>query len=196
MAAGLVPFKWDHLDNIGDVYTPRTGHAVVNEDGVFYLFGGTDGAARQSDVHAYNVETNLWQEIRAGGRGEEHGLAEAVVWNGAVWFFGGYTKKDFSKCGTSIVLPPCAGLRLGQFLARADTWRGPRAMSETQEALEEWASFGSCAAVMACARTVRWQRALQLLSWSRHGIRARADIPCGIQQFLLAHGLHNGSAQC
>ncbi|CAJ1453452.1 unnamed protein product [Effrenium voratum] len=152
----------------------------------------------QQDVSRarYNVETNLWQEIRAGGRGEEHGLAEAVVWNGAVWFFGGYTKKDFSKCGTSIVLPPCAGLRLGQFLARADTWRGPRAMSETQEALEEWASFGSCAAVMACARTVRWQRALQLLSWSRHGIRARADIPCGIQQFLLAHGLHNGSAQC
>ncbi|CAJ1328028.1 unnamed protein product [Effrenium voratum] len=95
MAAGLVPFKWDHLDNIGDVYTPRTGHAVVNEDGVFYLFGGTDGAARQSDVHAYNVETNLWQEIRAGGRAPPaRSGAQAVVWNGAVWFFGGYTKKD------------------------------------------------------------------------------------------------------
>ena len=25
---------------------------AVSEDGVFYLFGGTDGAARQSDVHA------------------------------------------------------------------------------------------------------------------------------------------------
>jgi len=94
--AGLgVPYKWDHLENVGDVYTPRTGHAVVNEDGVFYLFGGTDGAARQSDVHAYNVETNLWQEIRAGGRPPPaRSGAQAVVWSGAVWFFGGYTKKD------------------------------------------------------------------------------------------------------
>jgi len=60
--------RWEHLDNVGDVYSARTGHAVVNEDGAFYLFGGTDGNARQSDVHAYNVETNLWQEIRAVGR--------------------------------------------------------------------------------------------------------------------------------
>ncbi|CAK9054387.1 Leucine-zipper-like transcriptional regulator 1 (LZTR-1) [Durusdinium trenchii] len=91
------PYKWAHLENIGDawVYTPRTGHAVVNEDGVFYLFGGTDGAARQSDVHAYNVETNLWQEIRASGRAPPaRSGAQAVVWNGNVWFFGGYTKKD------------------------------------------------------------------------------------------------------
>eukprot|EP00930_Biecheleria_cincta_P027704 TRINITY_DN19403_c0_g1_i1.p1 TRINITY_DN19403_c0_g1~~TRINITY_DN19403_c0_g1_i1.p1 ORF type:complete len:778 (-),score=111.17 TRINITY_DN19403_c0_g1_i1:264-2597(-) len=94
-ASAQVPFRWENLDNVGDVYTPRTGHAVVNEDGVFYLFGGTDGAARQSDVHAYNVETNLWQEIRAGGRAPPaRSGAQAAVWNGAVWFFGGYTKKD------------------------------------------------------------------------------------------------------
>ncbi|CAE8712646.1 unnamed protein product, partial [Polarella glacialis] len=94
-AAAPVPYHWDHLDNVGDVYTPRTGHAVVNEDGVFYLFGGTDGAARQSDVHAYNVDTNLWCEIRAGGRvPPARSGAQAAVWSGAVWFFGGYTKKD------------------------------------------------------------------------------------------------------
>mmetsp|Transcript_117160 Transcript_117160/g.373174 ORF Transcript_117160/g.373174 Transcript_117160/m.373174 type:complete len:792 (+) Transcript_117160:52-2427(+) len=87
--------KWELLDNVGDVYTPRTGHAVVNEDGVFYLFGGTDGSARQSDVHAYNVETNLWQEIQTSGRvPPARSGAQAGVWNGAVWFFGGYTKKD------------------------------------------------------------------------------------------------------
>lgn len=86
--------RWAHLDNLGDKYTPRTGHAVVNEDGVFYLFGGTDGVARQCDVHAYNVETNLWQEICAGGRPiTARSGAQAVVWNGSVWFFGGYTKK-------------------------------------------------------------------------------------------------------
>lgn len=87
--------RWEALESLGDVYTPRTGHTVVNEDGAFYLFGGTDGAARQSDVHAYNVESNLWQEIRAGSRPPPaRSGAQAVVWSGSVWFFGGYTKKD------------------------------------------------------------------------------------------------------
>lgn len=62
--------------------------------------------ARVAVRHRLEVEHR--QGLRLGLQGEEHGLAEAVVWNGAVWFFGGYTKKDFSKCGTSIVLPPCA----------------------------------------------------------------------------------------
>lgn len=89
------PCRWEHLENLGDVYTARTGHTVVNEGGAFYLFGGTDGTARQSDAHAYNLETNLWQEIRACGRPPPaRSGAQAVVWNGAVWFFGGYTKKD------------------------------------------------------------------------------------------------------
>lgn len=87
--------RWEQLDGLGEVYTSRTGHAVVNEDGVFYLFGGTDGTARQSDVHAYNIDTNLWVEIRANGRPPPaRSGAQACVWQGAVWFFGGYTKKD------------------------------------------------------------------------------------------------------
>lgn len=86
---------WEHVETLGHVYTPRTGHAVVNEDGVFYLFGGTDGTARINDIHAYNVESNLWQEIRADGRPlPARSGAQAIVWQGAIWFFGGYTKKD------------------------------------------------------------------------------------------------------
>eukprot|EP00403_Amphidinium_massartii_P044184 CAMPEP_0178456924 /NCGR_PEP_ID=MMETSP0689_2-20121128/46746_1 /TAXON_ID=160604 /ORGANISM="Amphidinium massartii, Strain CS-259" /LENGTH=777 /DNA_ID=CAMNT_0020083147 /DNA_START=45 /DNA_END=2376 /DNA_ORIENTATION=- len=88
-------YRWEQLETRGDCYTARTGHAVVNEDGVFYLFGGTDGAARQSDVHGYNVETNLWQEIKSSGRPPPaRSGAQACVWNGSVYFFGGYTKKD------------------------------------------------------------------------------------------------------
>jgi N-acetylneuraminic acid mutarotase len=68
---------------------------VVNEGGAFYLFGGTEGAARQSDVHAYNVETNLWQEIRSSGvSSPARSGAQTVVYDNCVWFFGGYTKKD------------------------------------------------------------------------------------------------------
>lgn len=86
---------WGCIDGIGQVYTPRTGHVVAKQDGVFYLFGGTDGVARQSDVHAYNIETNLWQAIRVSGRiPTARSGAQAVIWGEAVWFFGGYTKKD------------------------------------------------------------------------------------------------------
>lgn len=95
MAGSQAGPRWEQLECVGDVYTPRTGHVVVNEGGVFYLFGGTDGSARQSDVHAYNVETNLWQEIRAQGKAPlARSGAQAVIWDNAVWFFGGYTKKD------------------------------------------------------------------------------------------------------
>jgi len=87
--------RWGLLENRGDVYTARTGHTVASHEGCFYLFGGTDGSARQSDAHAYNQETNIWCEIRANGRPPPaRSGAQAVVWNGAVWFFGGYTKKD------------------------------------------------------------------------------------------------------
>lgn len=113
MSTTPVPLQWEQLDSIGDVYTARTGHAVVNEEGAFYLFGGTDGAARQSDVHAYNVETNLWQEIRASGRAPPaRSGAQAVVWNGSVWFFGGYTKKDgdyFNDVYTYEIATSCWG---------------------------------------------------------------------------------------
>lgn len=89
------PCRWEALTNVGDVYTPRTGHALVNDDGVFHLFGGTDGSARQSDVHSYNVETNVWQGVQATGRvPPARSGAQTVLWNGVVWFFGGYTKKD------------------------------------------------------------------------------------------------------
>jgi len=88
-------YKWEQLETRGDVYTARTGHAVVNQDGVFYLFGGTDGAARQSDVHGYNADTNLWQEIKSNGRPPPaRSGAQAIAWQGGVYFFGGYTKKD------------------------------------------------------------------------------------------------------
>ncbi|CAK9063596.1 unnamed protein product [Durusdinium trenchii] len=160
-AAG--PYKWAHLENIGDVYTPRTGHAVVNEDGVFYLFGGTDGAARQSDVHAYNVETNLWQEIRASGRAPPaRSGAQAVVWNGNVWFFGGYTKKERKE-----------QLKEGnhsQLWFKDASQYAPS--TDLAAALQRVQSFpqGSVdydAAVIACGRAVEWQWALQLLTWSR-----------------------------
>ena len=58
----------------------------------------------KSKFARYNVETNLWQEIRASGRAPPaRSGAQAVVWNGNVWFFGGYTKKEW-LCGGGLPL--------------------------------------------------------------------------------------------
>ncbi|CAD7937823.1 unnamed protein product [Amoebophrya sp. A25] len=78
-----------------EVYSPRTGHVVVAWLDKFYVFGGTDGQARQADVHEYNVTMNEWKCLRTGGRAPPaRSGAQAVVMNGMVWIFGGYTKKD------------------------------------------------------------------------------------------------------
>ncbi|CAE7947459.1 unnamed protein product, partial [Symbiodinium sp. KB8] len=105
----------------------------IGQDGVFYLFGGTDGAARQRDVHAYNVETNLWQEIRAG---------------------------DAYK----MMRPWAAALKRSEWQQKWDwsLW-ALQALARQDELTQEDCTAG----VKACGKALRWEWALQLLSWSR-----------------------------
>ena len=37
--------------------------AVVNLNGTLFLFGGTDGTARQSDVYAFDTSTFHWRKV-------------------------------------------------------------------------------------------------------------------------------------
>tara|TARA_B110000285_G_C15108779_1_gene609725 strand:- start:1769 stop:2086 length:318 start_codon:yes stop_codon:yes gene_type:complete len=39
------------------IYTPRTGHAVVEHGGLFYLFAGADSDSRTNDMYQFNPET-------------------------------------------------------------------------------------------------------------------------------------------
>ena len=39
------------------IYTPRTGHAVVEHGGVFYLFAGADQDSRTNDMYKFNPVT-------------------------------------------------------------------------------------------------------------------------------------------
>jgi len=87
--------RWEQINHTGDIYSPRTGHACVCDGEYFYLFGGTDGSARQSDVHICHMETREWQKIKTNGiPPSARSGAQAVVLDRMVWFFGGYTKKD------------------------------------------------------------------------------------------------------
>lgn len=33
------------------IYTPRTGHAVIEHGGIFYLFAGADSDSRTNDMY-------------------------------------------------------------------------------------------------------------------------------------------------
>jgi len=52
---------------VGDVYSARTGHVVISFDGRFYVFGGTDGTARQADVHYFDLRTGQWSRVAVNG---------------------------------------------------------------------------------------------------------------------------------
>lgn len=45
------------------IYTPRTGHAVVEHGGVFYLFAGADQDSRTNDMYKFNPVTKQWHQI-------------------------------------------------------------------------------------------------------------------------------------
>ena len=42
------------------IYTPRTGHAVVEHGGLFYLFAGADSDSRTNDMYQFNPEKKQW----------------------------------------------------------------------------------------------------------------------------------------
>ena len=45
------------------IYTPRTGHAVVEHGGLFYLFAGADSDSRTNDMYQFNPVTKQWHQI-------------------------------------------------------------------------------------------------------------------------------------
>jgi N-acetylneuraminic acid mutarotase len=86
---------WEEIPCQGDVYSPRTGFAVVNLNGTLFLFGGTDGTARQSDVYAFDTSTFHWRKVQtSGSMPAGRSGAQAVVCDDDLWLFGGYTRKD------------------------------------------------------------------------------------------------------
>uniref|UniRef100_A0A0G4GFY8 RING-type domain-containing protein n=1 Tax=Chromera velia CCMP2878 TaxID=1169474 RepID=A0A0G4GFY8_9ALVE len=99
-AESLTPedmWKWSQVvpKNEENVYSARTGHAVVVWSDSFFLFGGTDEQARQNDIYEYSVSNNYWCPVTANGSPPaSRSGCKAVVYRESVFFFGGYTKKE------------------------------------------------------------------------------------------------------
>mmetsp|Transcript_14498 Transcript_14498/g.41674 ORF Transcript_14498/g.41674 Transcript_14498/m.41674 type:complete len:490 (-) Transcript_14498:94-1563(-) len=90
-------WSWQRVDvQFGQVYTPRTGHAVVVWNHCFYLMGGTDENARQNDIYRYDVRQRLWVCVEpvSGDAPSARSGSKAVVCGDSIFYFGGYTKKD------------------------------------------------------------------------------------------------------
>ena len=51
-------WTWRQEKVVGDVFTPRTGHTIVEFSQCFYLFGGTDKDRRQKDLFKFDTRTN------------------------------------------------------------------------------------------------------------------------------------------
>lgn len=87
--------RWEDIDHTGECFTPRTGHVTVNQEGSFYVFGGTDNRSHKNDVYAYNVDTEYWMKIQCHGRPPApRSGATAVLACGVIWIFGGYNKSE------------------------------------------------------------------------------------------------------
>ncbi len=90
-------WRWRRVDRqYGNVYTPRTGHAVVVWNNRFYLMGGTDENARQNDIYQLEVATSTWSLIDpvTGQPPSARSGSKAVVYRDSIFFLGGYTKRD------------------------------------------------------------------------------------------------------
>jgi len=103
----FITHHWQLLRSASGVTTPpcpRDRHVAVVYDNCLYIFGGFDGLARVSDLHAYDLEINEWHQILPNRGSAEpptprHSHA-AVVYRSSMYIFGGYDgsyRNDFHQ---------------------------------------------------------------------------------------------------
>jgi len=89
--------RWEIIDASENdyCYSPRTGHTVVEYDGSFYLFGGTDKKRRQQDLYKFDTRKRSWEKLYATGHlpTRRSGALGAVL-DGSLYIFGGYDGRD------------------------------------------------------------------------------------------------------
>lgn len=71
--------------------SPRDRHVAVVWANGFYIFGGFDGSQRVNDLHAFDMEANLWSRVAFHGTAPtpRHSHA-AAVYGDSMYIFGGY----------------------------------------------------------------------------------------------------------
>lgn len=88
-------FTWLQVPSQGIAYSKRTGHSAVVHANSLYVFAGTDEVRRNNDLYRYDLNTKMWSQVQAyGDLPKPRSGAKGAAYNGGLYFFGGYTKKD------------------------------------------------------------------------------------------------------
>lgn len=86
---------WEEINVNATNYTARTGHTVVCDDYFIYLFGGTDGQNRNNDLYKFDPSLYTWTLLEVtGDQPASRSGSQCTLYQGKIYFFGGYTKKD------------------------------------------------------------------------------------------------------
>ncbi len=62
-----LPRRWEKVESKGQIYSPRTGHAVCVSSDKLYLFGGADALSRCNDIFEYDFMTRVWRPLETKG---------------------------------------------------------------------------------------------------------------------------------
>mmetsp|Transcript_8304 Transcript_8304/g.16372 ORF Transcript_8304/g.16372 Transcript_8304/m.16372 type:complete len:738 (+) Transcript_8304:1846-4059(+) len=86
---------WEEIDSESEAFSPRTGHTAVSDEGMIYVFGGTDGLSRNNDMWVFDPHTLAWRELpTTGTKPAPRSGSQACIQGSQIYIFGGYTKKD------------------------------------------------------------------------------------------------------
>ena len=48
--------SWEEIEQKGNIYSARTGHCAFSTTDAIYIFGGTDGDSRKSDLYCFKIK--------------------------------------------------------------------------------------------------------------------------------------------
>jgi leucine-zipper-like transcriptional regulator 1 len=90
-------YEWRTCKPQGDVFTPRTGHAVVAVGSTGYLFGGADNQSILNDLYSFDLVEHKWARVQgqSGTPPSVRSGSKCTSRDQLIYFFGGYTKAQY-----------------------------------------------------------------------------------------------------
>lgn len=96
---------WEEVTLTGDVFTPRINHTVTPYNGKVYIIGGRAGTTIYREIF-YSDDMEAWTsyDLETDADGSSDGLYShnTLLYEDALWIFGGYNSTQASSKITSI----------------------------------------------------------------------------------------------
>lgn len=89
----LKTWKWDLLNNFGQVPSPRCKHSCSVHEGKMYIFGGKSEDSFLNDLYSYHFSSNQWEKIYYSEDLLPRKTHSSIVYNNGMYIFGGEVVK-------------------------------------------------------------------------------------------------------